>query len=204
MSSSFIPIADALAETGYASVNGFLSSNEVNEILDTPDFQAGFQNFKKAGIGKNETLTINESVRGDYIRWIDRNTAPDPLLTYLNRLEELSQTLREELFLSLKDLEVHMTIYPEGAYYKRHIDQFNRDDHRRLSVICYLNDGWQDADGGQLRLYLPGGVKDILPVAGRLVCFRSDQIEHEVLPSKKPRLSLTGWLLDQLADFRHL
>src|SRR5690606_22858277 len=123
---------------------------------------------------------------------------------YLNKLEALSHTLKEALFLSLKDYEVHMTIYPEGAFYKRHLDQFNRDDHRRLSAICYLNESWEESDGGQLRLYLPEGARDILPVAGRLVCFRSDQIEHEVLPANRPRLSLTGWLLDQLADFRHL
>lgn len=204
MRSLYFSIADAIADTGYACVDGFLTSLEVREILATSDFQAGIQSFKKAGIGKNETLQIKESVRGDYIRWIDRKTAPEPVLSYLSKLEALSQTLKETLFLSLKDYEVHMTIYPEGAFYKRHLDQFHRDDHRRLSVICYLNESWEESDGGQLRLYLPGETKEILPMAGRLVCFRSDQIEHEVLPATRPRLSLTGWLLDQLADFRHL
>jgi len=47
-------------------------------------------------------------------------------------------------------------------------------------------------------------MKNVLPVAGRLVCFRSDIIEHEVLPSKKERLSITGWMLDQEADLKHL
>jgi SM-20-related protein len=36
------------------------------------------------------------------------------------------------------------------------------------------------------------------------VCFRSDQIEHEVLPATRERLSLTGWMLDQLSNLRHL
>jgi SM-20-related protein len=108
------------------------------------------------------------------------------------------------LFLSLKDYEIHMTVYPTGSFYKRHLDQFRADDHRKLSAICYLNRNWTDDDGGQLRMYLPEGNKDFLPLAGRLVCFRSDQIEHEVLPAKKERLSLTGWILDQYSDLRHL
>jgi SM-20-related protein len=53
-------------------------------------------------------------------------------------------------------------------------------------------------------MYVPDGPVDILPLAGRLVCFRSDQIEHEVLPATRERLSLTGWLLDQHSDLRHL
>jgi SM-20-related protein len=66
-----------------------------------------------------------------------------------------------------------------------------------LSVICYLNDQWKTEDRGSLLLYLPDGPLDILPISGRLVCFRSDQIEHEVQPATRERLSLTGWLLDQ-------
>jgi SM-20-related protein len=112
--------------------------------------------------------------------------------------------INRSLFLSLKDVELHTTVYPAGAYYKRHLDQFKAGDHRKLSVICYLNKDWTDALGGQLRLYIKGGIIDVLPLAGRLVCFRSDNIEHEVLPSRKERLSVTGWMLDQEADLKHL
>jgi SM-20-related protein len=45
---------------------------------------------------------------------------------------------------------------------------------------------------------------DFLPLAGRLVCFRSDQIEHEVIAATRERRSLTGWMLDQVAELRHL
>jgi SM-20-related protein len=97
-----------------------------------------------------------------------------------------------------------MTIYPEGSFYKRHLDQFNRDDHRKLSVICYLNENWLENHGGQLRIYPDNQAIDFFPIAGRLVCFRSDQIEHEVLPATRTRLSITGWILDQLAALKHL
>lgn len=204
MHEMFDKIVDGLAEEGYAVVDNFLSTGEVEAILQTEDFKRGAEKFKKAGIGKNQDLQINEAIRGDYIQWLDKSTAAAPAKIYLDRLNDLIQTINQNLFLSLKDYEVHMTIYPAGSFYKRHLDQFKKDDHRKLSVICYLNKDWKEEQGGQLRMYLPEGSLDFLPLAGRLVCFRSDQIEHEVLPATRERLSLTGWILDQHADLRHL
>jgi SM-20-related protein len=205
VNSIFDPLADDLAGNGYAVADHFLSREEVKNILELDEFQAGSAHFRKAGIGKNRDHRINESIRGDYIHWIDKNSAPDALKAYLAKLEMLVQFLNESLFLSLKDFEIHMTIYPAGTFYKRHLDQFNRDDHRKLSVICYLNENWSSDQGGQLRMFLSDGSSiEILPTAGTLVCFRSDLIEHEVLPATRTRLSLTGWILDQYTSLKHL
>jgi len=204
MKSAFDSIADGLAEQGYAIVDQFLSQKEVDEILHTQEFQTGQEKFKKAGIGDSQSLQIQETIRGDYIQWLDKQQSPEAILVYLNRLDELTQFLNRALFLSLKDFEAHMTVYPAGSFYKRHLDQFKQNDHRKLSVICYLNTDWKQEHGGQLRMYLPDQTLEVLPVAGRLVCFRSDQIEHEVLSATRPRLSITGWILDQLIALKHL
>jgi SM-20-related protein len=204
MTSLFDAVANSLAEKGYAISDQFLSQKEVADITALGDFQRGLEQFKKAGIGKDQSLQINEGIRGDYIQWLDKDNAPAATKIYLDRLQELVSFLNQNLFLSMKDFEVHMTIYPIGAFYKRHLDQFKRDDHRKLSVICYLNENWHPENGGQLRMYAEEETIDILPLAGRLVCFRSDKIEHEVLPANRERLSLTGWILDQHADLRHL
>jgi len=203
MNPVFDAIADGLAEHGYAVADQFLSQHEVNEILQAGGFQTN-SDFKKAGIGNKQSLQIQEAIRGDYIKWLDKHSSPEAIRVYLNRLQELIVFLNQALFLSLKDFEVHMTVYPEGSYYKRHLDQFKKDDHRKLSVILYLNDNWKDEQGGQLRMYLPDQTKDFLPLAGRLVIFRSDAIEHEVLPATRERLSITGWVLDRLADLKHI
>jgi SM-20-related protein len=197
-------VADGLAENGFAIIDEFLSPPEVQSILELDEFQNGLLQFKKAGIGKLQDKQVNEAIRGDYIQWVDRTSAQPPLQTYLSKLNELISFVNQNLFLSLKDYEVHMTIYPTGSYYKRHLDQFKKDDHRKLSVICYLNENWREEEGGQLRIYSDEKSIDVLPLAGRLVCFRSDQLEHEVLPATRPRLSLTGWILDQHAELRHL
>ncbi len=197
-------MADGLAENGFAIVDDFISSTEVQSILELDEFKNGMLQFKKAGIGKSQDKQINEAIRGDYIQWIDRASAQLPVLAYLTKLNELISFVNQNLFLSLKDYEVHMTIYPTGSYYKRHLDQFKKDDHRKISVICYLNENWKEEEGGQLRIYLPEKSIDVLPLAGRLVCFRSDQLEHEVFAATRPRLSITGWILDQHTELRHL
>jgi SM-20-related protein len=203
MNPGFDAIADGLAEHGYAVADQFLSQHEVAEILKSTDFEVS-ADFKKAGIGNKQSLQILESIRGDYIKWLDQTNSSPAVQRYLERLRELVQFLNQALFLSLKDVEVHMTVYPAGSFYKRHLDQFKKDDHRKLSVILYLNPDWIEAQGGQLRMYLPDRTKDILPMAGRLVIFRSDELEHEVLPATRERLSITGWALDRLADLKHI
>ena len=92
---------------------------------------------------------------------------------------------------------MHFALYPPGAFYKRHLDAFKERNARKISLILYLNQDWQVTDGGQLRMYLPEQRLDISPLGGRLVCFRSELIEHEVLPAKRDRLSITGWLTNK-------
>jgi SM-20-related protein len=198
LTSQLNKLADQIAENGFAVIDDFLSNEEIDSVLALQGFKNGLLQFKKAGIGKNQDKQINEAIRGDYIQWIDPNNAEPPLLTYLGKLKQMIAFVNQSLFLSLKDCEVHQTIYPIGSFYKRHLDQFKKDDHRKLSVICYLNKDWKEADGGQLRMFIGHESKDVLPVAGRLVCFRSDLLEHEVLPATRERLSLTGWLIDKM------
>ena len=202
--SKFDAIADGLAADGIAVIDEFLNLEEVKSIGEEDEFKNGLLRFKKAAIGKAQDRQINESIRGDYIQWIDPASASANVQVYLRRLSDLRNFLNQSLFLSLKDVEVHKTIYPTGSFYKRHLDQFKKDDHRKLSVICYLNDDWKEDEGGQLRVYFSDRQRDFFPTAGRLVCFRSDLLEHEVLPATRPRMSLTGWMLDQVVGLRHL
>ena len=87
-------IADGLAEKGYALIDHFLSPHEVDAILQTDEFVNAKLQFKKAGIGKQSDKQINEGIRGDYIRWIDPQTSPVPIVLYLERLQTLLQYLK--------------------------------------------------------------------------------------------------------------
>lgn len=193
----FAQIADGLADHGFAVIDTFITPPEAEAILQTDEFINHKLHFRKAGIGKTDRQ-INEQIRGDYIQWIDPAKAPAAEQVYLDRLRQLLLYLNQNLYLSLKDVEIHRTLYPVGTRYQRHLDQFRQDDHRKISIICYLNRHWKEEDGGQLVLYLPEGKRSVLPELGRLVCFRSDQLEHEVLPATRERYSLTGWAVDRL------
>ena len=112
-------------------------------------------------------------------------------------MERLRQSFNRELTLGLFGLEAHLALYPPGAGYRCHLDQFRDDGDRVLSTSLYLNPDWAAEDEGSLRLYLEGPesppFEDLLPVGGTLVCFLSAEFHHEVLPSRRERLAATGW-----------
>jgi SM-20-related protein len=201
ITAKFNQVADGLADQSFAVIDHFLSTDETAAVLQGDEFVNHKLHFRKAGIGKTDKQII-EQVRGDYIQWIDPAQASAGERVYLDRLKELVLFLNQALFLSLKDVEIHRTVYPVGTRYRRHLDQFRSDDHRKLSVICYLNPDWRPEQGGQLRLYLKGGILDVLPEGGKLAIFRSDLIEHEVLPATRERYSLTGWATDRAPELR--
>jgi SM-20-related protein len=96
--------------------------------------------------------------------------------------------------LGLFDTELHYAWYPRGAGYQRHVDQPQGRVQRQVSLVLYLNEGWEPAAGGELRIFDAGdGHRDIEPIAGRLVCFFTPGREHAVLPTQRERLSVSGW-----------
>lgn len=64
---------------------------------------------------------------------------------------------------------------PSGGYLKMHVD-FNKHPkgwHRRVNLIIFLNEHWEDMWGGHLRLELGDQEKYISPVGGRAVIFET-------------------------------
>jgi SM-20-related protein len=97
-------------------------------------------------------------------------------------------------YTDINGYEFHYAMYETGSCYKKHLDQFRNNSSRKYSLIFYLNEDWQENDGGELCIYDGGDVQKILPVTGKSVFFRSDELPHEVLVANRPRLSITGWL----------
>jgi SM-20-related protein len=187
-----------IVQQGFHVWDGFLSKGEVEYYRKVMFSEIEKGELKKAGVGKESDYLVNTKIRGDYIHWIENRDSK--FIDYLEKWDLLSRELNRNLFLGIRDKELHMAYYPPGGSYARHLDNFNQGSNRILSTISYLNTDWKKEDGGELRLYLPSinppsGFLDIEPVAGRMTCFLSDSIEHEVKTSKANRLSLTGWLL---------
>jgi SM-20-related protein len=190
-------VVQQLAEKGWCTLPGFLSGELVRVLAQ--DAHALYQSgqLRPAATGQGAQREVRAGLRDDAIAWLDERPASAAQREYLSRMEELRLAANRELQLGLFDLEAHFARYPAGARYQKHFDTFQQDSRRTLSVICYLNSSWQEADGGQLRLYLDetGDSRhaDILPEGGMLACFLSHRFAHEVLPASRERLSLTGW-----------
>jgi len=164
---------------------------QLNETLSSLQQQGG---LKQAGIGREKKYHIEESIRSDKISWFDNNQLSSAQQDYLKLTQQLQDAFNQKFFLGLFELEIHFALYAKGAFYKRHLDQHKSQDSRVLTLITYLNENWLEDEGGELQLYLENGDSlMVLPKAGTLVCFMSAEFEHEVLPAKRERASLTGW-----------
>ena len=191
-------IADIL-EQKYSIIEDFFTDEEVVLLRDSLIEKQEEDAFKKAAIGNRINEVIVKSIRGDVILWIDEKNTNDAEKIFFNKVNNLVDYLNKTCFLGILYKEFHYALYPEGTFYKRHIDTFQNDDRRKLSIVFYLNeDGWLPENGGELVLYLDENGKEtekvIYPFPGRMVIFESQIIEHEVKPVKTERLSITGWL----------
>ena len=183
----------------YSIVEDFFTDEEVSVLRQSLIEKHEEDAFKKAAIGNRVNEIIVKSIRGDVILWIDEVIANEAEMLFFNKINSLINYLNKTCFLGILHKEFHYALYPEGTYYKRHIDTFQNDDRRKLSIVCYLNeDGWLPENGGELVLYLNENGEEIekiiYPFPGRVVIFESQIIEHEVKPVNKERLSITGWL----------
>ncbi len=198
---SFDELSEHLRNNGYAVVDGFVPLNDVFDILS--DLRNEEEDFHKAGVGQAADYQVIHTLRGDYIKWLDVATAGMATRMYLERIEALRIHLNRRCFLGLQDYEVHFTRYPIGTRYAKHVDAFSNDDNRCLSIVLYLNPSWKPGDGGELHLY-PTQMDDAMhvvePLAGRLVIFEST-LEHEVVPARIERHSVTGWMLKEKRFF---
>lgn len=190
-------IADALHEQGWLIWPDFLDEGERAALAAHVRSLAADGALAAAAIGTGQQRQHNPTIRGDAIAWIDGQQAP-AVQQVLQRLQSVQQAVNQELMLGLFEFEGHFALYPPGAGYRRHLDQFRGSDTRRLTAIVYLNDPpWLDEDGGHLRLYLEDGEQspwlDIAPSGGSLLLFLSGRFWHEVRPTRRERLSLTGW-----------
>lgn len=200
----WIEWVDALANDDFVIIDDFISDALMQTILHYFDRQRKKNQFEKAGIGALQNHQIKRSVRGDEVYWLDEKHDQE-----LSPVFDLFQTLILQLnrycFLSLKDFETHLAYYPKDTFYARHLDQFKDRSNRLLSMIIYLNPEWKPSDGGELVLYPEHKEKiTISPIGKRLVLFKSDQLEHEVLTTQSPRCSVTGWLLKQPTSVGYL
>jgi SM-20-related protein len=191
-------ISAEIYQNSFVIVDNFVDEEFRNALLAEQMQLVNQGKFRHAAIGKGGQKQVRAEIRSDEVLWMDADDLSPLQAAYWEKLEGIRKALNQRCFLGLKSFEGHFARYPVGSFYKRHLDQFQAVPHRVVSVILYLNDSWMLEDGGALRMYFPQEngtelIEDVLPVGGRLVIFLSGEIPHEVLPTKKERISITGW-----------
>ncbi len=187
-----------MQQNGWCVIPGFLEKDVANNLSreSLGAWEGG--GFRRAGVGKGAGLVIREDVRTDHVMWLRDDGITACQQAYLDRLEELRMELNRNLYLGLMDYEGHFAVYPEGGFYKPHLDRHRESMDRLVTVILYLNPQWTPGDGGELKIWTtPGGREGefftVEPRMGTLVCFLAGDFWHEVLPARKTRASITGW-----------
>ena len=147
-----------------------------------------------AGTGNAGKLLHNAAVRSDAIYWLDRKHNNPYENEFFNRVEDFIRYLNISCYAGITGYEFHYSLYEKGSFYTTHLDQFQNNSNRKYSMISYLNTNWKEADGGQLLIHEAGKDQSITPTAGKTVFFKSNELLHEVLLTRQPRMSITGWL----------
>ena len=193
-------IIEDLLQRKYSVIDNFFSAEEVEVLRNGLLAKYEEDQFKKSAIGNKTNELVEKEIRGDFILWLNEAEAGTAEKVFFNRVNNLVDYLNRTCFMGILHKEFHYAVYPEGTFYKRHLDTFQNDGRRKLSVVCYLNDEtWLEENGGELTIYVDenGEEKaiDLYPFPGRVVIFESQELEHEVQRVKhSKRFSITGWL----------
>lgn len=155
--------------------------------------------FNPAGVGRLQEHKLAPDIRRDTIQWIAGITPAEQ--AWLQWAEALRLFLNRRLFMGLDSFESHFAHYAPGAFYMLHRDAFREAgsqvaSRRFLSVVAYFNAEWCATDGGELVIYDAAGaqpLQTVLPQAGTLAVFLSEEVPHEVRAARRDRYSIAGW-----------
>ena len=161
----------ALSSQGYVVVPDFISPGLVSALREDVSALRSVGNFRVARIGQDSTNALNEDVRVAETCFLGRNKLRDSPNESRGRLYDALDAVREDLSgnpaLQRKEEavapalektldELLYAFYPRGGFYRRHRDSVagSASVLRIYSLLLYLNDSWEEKDGGKLRMHM--------------------------------------------------
>ncbi|ALP51975.1 hypothetical protein Tel_01815 [Candidatus Tenderia electrophaga] len=185
-------IIEDLVQQGYSVNPHYLDIQLVTSLQQALLALAEQDRLRAAHIGKDAQRTRRRSIRGDAIHWLSGASAAEH--DFLDQMAQLQHDINRQLFLGLTELEAHFAHYPPGTGYQKHLDSFQNNNLRRISLVAYLNPDWREQDGGELQIFAQDKViAAVAPLGGTLVCFTSEAIPHQVAITQRDRYSIAGW-----------
>ena len=194
MEDSFEALIASYIATKVGMVENFIGTSLSKNLTDTILALHQKELLIPAGVGNIQKLQHNQLIRKDVIYWLDRKNNNIYENEFLTQIEAFICYLNESCFAGITSYEFHYSLYEKGAFYRKHLDQFQDNSSRQFSLISYLNLDWKIEDGGELCIYQENNIQKISPTNGKTIFFKSNELVHEVLTTQKQRLSITGWL----------
>lgn len=194
MEKIFAVLIDSFIENKVGIVNNFLTTELAYNLQQ--NLKGHYQNkiMQAAGTGNESIISHDKLVRSDVIYWLDRKHNDPHENDFFNLIDQFVLFLNETCYTGITGYEFHYTLYEKGSFYKKHIDQFQKNGNRAYSMVMYLNENWKLLDGGELCIHHADRLENISPLNGKSVFFKSSELAHEVLVTNEPRMSITGWL----------
>ncbi len=205
--SRFDSILSDLSTSGFAIAPAFFSTDHARQLVSESETRWKRGHFRAAAVGRGAGLRIHTELRTDEVDWLEPGNLSEAQALYWVEMNALREALNRNLYLGLHELEAHLARYAPGAFYRPHLDRHLSTSARVLSAVTYLDEDWEESQGGQLRLYtdpesgINGPFIDIFPKPGQLVLFVSAEFWHEVCVSTRHRHSLTGWFREREQPF---
>ncbi len=194
MENIFNILIDSFIKNKVGIADNFLSESLSQHLKENLKTLYAEKMLHAGGTGQNFNIKHDDLFRSDVIYWLDREHNNIHENCFFDLMDTFVSFLNETCYTGITGYEFHYTMYEAGSFYKRHLDQFRSNDSRQYSMIMYLNSEWQKSDGGELCIHHKDRIENISPTNGKSVFFKSAELEHEVLVSNKPRMSITGWL----------
>ena len=194
MKDIFNELIDSYIDTKIGITEHFLNDDLAKHLKENLNILYAKKQLLYAGTGNKKLVLHDKLIRSDAIYWLDRKHNDPYENEFFDLIDEFVSHLNSTCYTGITGYEFHYALYEKGSFYKKHLDQFKNTDSRQYSLIMYLNDDWQEADGGQLCIHHHDCLQNISPNNGKSVFFKSNELEHEVLLTNKIRLSITGWL----------
>lgn len=190
---NLLTLPQALVDEGYMVFPEVFTPAVIAELAQ--QYAIKSHALRPAMIGKGDEKLLSPNIRGDHMLWLEsQDICFQP---FFDLLDQITQLLRQELFLPIRSREAQMAFYRQGQFYARHKDRHSHSSQRLVSLVLYLNP-WQAGDGGELVLYpTDSPAQFVTPLFNNMVIFLSE-LDHEVRPTLIERKSLTAWLREDI------
>ena len=194
LQNTFNVLIDSFIEKKVGIAENFLPKTLASNLSKNLKALYTDNQLQSAGIGNDSIVGMNKLIRSDIIYWLDREHNNEHENQFFDLIDAFIVHLNSTCYTGITGYEFHYALYEKGSFYKKHIDQFKNNHSRQYSLVMYLNEDWQEIDGGELCIHHEEDFQMIPPTSRKAVFFKSREIEHEVLLTTKPRLSIAGWL----------